>query len=87
MFLDSGSAYGRKWENNQCRRFEEEPSHRLFIAADDKGRPEEIFVLYDLYHYLIRYPSFDDSTDQLNRRCKRSQTNDQKYGYPWDRER
>lgn len=65
-FLDSGSAYGRKWEKNQYRRFEEEPAYRLCIAADETGKPEEIFVLYDLYHYLIRYLSLDDSTDQLN---------------------
>ena len=70
-FLDSGSAYGRKWEKNQHRRFEEEPAYRLFIAADDTGKPEEIFVLYDLYHYLIRYLSLDDSTDQLNRCFRR----------------
>jgi hypothetical protein len=70
-FLDSGSAYGRKWQKNQHRCFEEEPAYRLFIAADDAGKPEEIFILYDLYHYLIRFLSLDDSTDQLNRLFRR----------------
>jgi hypothetical protein len=48
-FLDSGGAYGRHWERNQKRNFENEPSARLDISARHDG---EISVYINLYHFL-----------------------------------
>jgi len=70
-FLDSGRMYGRHWQKNQNRRFEDEKRYMVFVHADEDGRSEEIFVLYNLYHYLIDFLSLNKETDELNRMFKR----------------
>lgn len=70
-FLDSGRAYGRHWEKNQRRDFENEGEAMVFIHADETGQPDEIYVLYNLYHYLSNFLIMDNDTAYLNRRFKR----------------
>jgi len=70
-FLDSGRLYGRHWQRNQSRRFEDEERYMVFVHADEDGKPEEIFVLYNLYHYLIDFLSLNKETDELNRMFNR----------------
>jgi hypothetical protein len=69
-FLDSGRAYGRHWQRNLYRDFDKEREYLVSIHADNEGRPEEIIVLHNLYHYLVTFLSLDKGTTYLNRRFK-----------------
>lgn len=52
-FLDSGGAYGRNWERNQARDFEEESSTKVSIEGD------WISVYFRLYAFLKTYLDVD----------------------------
>ena len=57
--LDSGGAYGRHWERNQERKFEDEPATNF--TADKYG----IEVTHNLYHWLSERLEFDEKMNKL----------------------
>ena len=57
--LDSGSAYGRHWEKNQGRDFENDPVFEI-----DAYRAEDWYVLISTYHALIRHVEYAPSVDK-----------------------
>ena len=52
--LDSGGAYGRHWERNQAREFEEEPIFKIDVWED------HVDVTYNLYHYLTAFLEYSE---------------------------
>ena len=56
--LDSGGAYGRHWERNQDKTFENEPA--VFIEFDEYG----IEVTHNLYHWLSERLEYDEEMDK-----------------------
>jgi len=48
--LDSGSAYGRHWERNQCRAFENEPETSIHACVN--GKYSSIEATINVYHWL-----------------------------------
>lgn len=57
--LDSGGAYGRNWEHNQQRDFEQEPE----VAAD--WRHGWIDITLNLYHFLTNTLEYEPELDRL----------------------
>lgn len=55
-FLDSGGAYGRHWERNQGRDFENEP--RVMVDLD--------VPVVNVYHYLNEVLGVDEFTEYVN---------------------
>jgi len=56
-FLDSGGAYGRNWERNQNRQFEDEAESVAEFNAFGDGL--EILVTHNLYYWLSKRLDFD----------------------------
>jgi len=50
--LDSGGAYGRNWEKNQDKNFEDEPVFNLDVWNDS------VEVTYNLYHFLTSFVEY-----------------------------
>ena len=59
-FLDSGDAYGRNWETNQNKVFEDEPR----VSYDIWG--EEINITVSVYHYLCELLDVDELCEVVN---------------------
>jgi hypothetical protein len=60
-FLDSGSAYGRHWQNNQVRQFDNEPESSLSFQYD--------YIEYsrNVYHFLCNALEYNKGlTNSLN---------------------
>jgi hypothetical protein len=55
--LDSGGAYGRHWQRNQERNFEDEPE--VFLEFTESG----IEVTHNLYHWLAERLTYDPEMD------------------------
>jgi hypothetical protein len=55
--LDSGGAYGRHWQQNQERNFEDEPA--IFLELNESG----IDVTHNLYHWLAERLTYDSEMD------------------------
>lgn len=65
-FLDSGDHYGRNWQHNQIRQFENEPHATLSFKWD------YIDYTYNLYHWLNERLEFNPTWDRkLQRYAKR----------------
>ena len=56
--LDSGDYYGRHWEQNQSRKFQDEPE--AWIQADG----DELIVSLNVYHFLIRALEYAPGIDR-----------------------
>lgn len=61
-FLDSGGAYGRHWERNQCRAFKEEPELSISYYKD------EVSFGISTFHYLTSFLEIDELAEQLQKR-------------------
>jgi hypothetical protein len=58
-FLDSGSAYGRHWEQNQGRNFDNEPQTNLTVYRDG-----DFHVTVNVYHYLTGHLEYIEDKDE-----------------------
>jgi hypothetical protein len=65
--MDSGDYYGRAYERNQGRNFENEAACQVEINEKFK----EINISFDTYHYLTAYLDYDDTCRLLEKRFKR----------------
>lgn len=65
-FLDSGGAYGRHWERNQGREFENEPDQTIeFRVYQREGKGElEIDATLNLYHFLVKNLVYQPDIDR-----------------------
>jgi hypothetical protein len=61
-FLDSGSAYGRHWEENQGKDFENEPEIKIDYFED------ELLFHVPVYHYLTNMLEFDEDAEKMNKK-------------------
>ncbi len=50
--LDSGGAYGRNWEHNQGRQFDNEPTAKLDLYYSEDRKTLEVSPTINLYHWL-----------------------------------
>jgi len=60
-FLDSGGAYGRSWQQNQDRDFENEPELKVEAYEDN-----DISLFISTYHYLTNMLEITDESEKLN---------------------
>lgn len=74
-FLDSGGAYGRNWEQNQIREFENEPYGFL-----DFGK-EWMYYYKNVYHHLTENLEYDDDMNQ--RFLDYVESNDPDFDWNW----
>jgi len=58
---DSGDYFGRHWERNQCRSFENESESRIHA---DTGKYGSIWVVHSLYHWLASRLEFNPELDK-----------------------
>ena len=58
--LDSGGAYGRGWEKNRSRNFDEEEAVFLEVYGDN------IEISYNIYWYLVNFLSISEESERLN---------------------
>lgn len=65
--LDSGGAYGRHWERNQDRDFEDEPVSETEIHGRDDGS-FDVLVTLNIYHFLTSFLNYTEKADELNTR-------------------
>lgn len=72
-FLDSGGAYGRHWESNQKRVFDNEPATRLSFKYG--------YIEYtkNLYHFLVDNLRYDPDQDHLYQSFSSTQPDNQSY--------
>ena len=56
--LDSGDAYGRNWERNQFRDFDQEPHAWLSF------KHRYIDFTYNIYHWLLQHLTYHEELDQ-----------------------
>jgi hypothetical protein len=72
-YKGSTSGYGRAWERNQNRKFEDEPSSIIeFSINDGKCRPE---VTHNIYHWLLYTVSYEEEwTDKFEKWCESQDT-------------
>lgn len=56
--LDSGGAYGRHWERNQDKTFENEPA--AVLTFEDSG----IEITHNLYHWVNERLEYDEDMDE-----------------------
>jgi len=59
--LDSGGAYGRSWQRNRHKDFDNSDSINLDVWNDDFN------ATFDAYHYLKTYLDLDDTAQKLNK--------------------
>ena len=64
-FLDSGGAYGRNWEKNQNRDFDNEPILEIYAYSDD-----DVTFSINIYHYLINHLEINDKSEKYNKMFK-----------------
>lgn len=57
--MDFGGAYGRNWEKNQERDFEDEPCARLEVWG-----AEDFYIYVSTYHWLRGRLEYDEKIDQ-----------------------
>lgn len=62
-FLDSGGAYGRNWERNQTREFEEEPAVTAEFDQEEDGTIR-ITANVSVYHYLTQNMEYSEWMDR-----------------------
>jgi hypothetical protein len=74
-FLDSGDVYGRHWQSNQDKDFNEEPT-----AWADLYDGEEIYPTASLYHWLISRFEVDALCDEFNSMPVNDWNSDKAYG-------
>ena len=72
---DSGGAYGRSWQRNRKRNFEEEEAVHLDIWKD------EISISYNIYHYLKTFLEVTEESEALQKMfeefCDRPENKDE----------
>ena len=69
--LDSGGAYGRHWQRNQERDFENEPA--VFLTFDEHG----IEATHNLYHWLAERLEYNEEmTDKFNKFSSKPENED-----------
>jgi hypothetical protein len=64
--LDSGGAYGRGWEKNRHRNFDEEEA--VFVEVCN----EEVSIQYNIYWYLMNFLSITEDSEMLNKRLQKA---------------
>jgi len=57
---DSGGAYGRNWQRNRSRDFENEPAANVEIWSDS------VSVTYNIYHYLKNFLEINRDSEALH---------------------
>lgn len=79
-FLDSGGAYGRNWERNQIREFENEPESYLEVEGGLHGGDTWINYTHNLYHWLKERLEYDEKADTaFYDWCKETDPDNDKY--------
>lgn len=63
--LDSGGAYGRHWEENRSKNFDEIPAIRLNIGHDDDNKVNELYFTINVYHFLKNCLEMPDKNDPI----------------------
>lgn len=77
--LDSGDYYGRHWEKNQTRDFEDEPESQIeFYECDGET---EIIVTHSTYHFLKATVEYDEEIDNLFYQYVDEEDPDEKMGW------
>lgn len=66
-FLDSGGAYGRHWEQNQERDYTKEEATILRVKAEEDGEITELYVMFNLFHFLTAHLDVDEFTEKIER--------------------
>ena len=67
-FMDSGDAYGRHWQRNATRQFENEPASTLKFSIyknRDGEQMLEIEFSHSLFHWLNNICTFEEELDEL----------------------
>ena len=65
-FLDSGSAYGRHWQQNQDKDFDKEDSVIVSTWGDN-----DISVSYNIYHFLTTFLDITKESEKLNKQLNK----------------
>lgn len=65
--LDSGGAYGRNWQRNQHKDFDQAPEATMEVYTDAEDKPNEVEVTFNVYHYLINHLEVNETTEHLQR--------------------
>jgi hypothetical protein len=63
--LDSGGAYGRNWERNKERSFEEEPVSEQEIWGNEDGS-FDVNVTLNIYHFLNAFLEYNEQAYEIN---------------------
>lgn len=58
---DSGGVFGRHWERNQCRSFENEPKS---VLRADGGRYGSMWIVHNVYHWLADRLEYNPELDK-----------------------
>jgi hypothetical protein len=69
-FPDPADEYDRKRKKKRSLNLETGRELMTFIHADKTGKPDDIIVLYDLYHYLIRNLTIDKNSWYLEKQLR-----------------
>lgn len=77
-FLDSGGAYGRHWEINQIRKFEDEPY--AVVKFDTYGDGVSLEYTKNIFHYLVDALEYSGKwTKKFNRFASRQCNEDKSW--------
>jgi len=78
-FLDSGGAYGRHWERNQTREFEDEPASILKFNVWNEGKDWSVELTHNVYHWLIEKLEYNKEWDDHFHEFANREGNKDKY--------